>query len=58
MKHVIIKHHFFIVLAYAITGHKAQGATIKSKVNIDIKNSFALGLTYVMLSRVTNRQIY
>jgi hypothetical protein len=32
----------------------AQGATIKSKVIIDIKNSFALGLTYVMLSRITN----
>jgi ATP-dependent exoDNAse (exonuclease V) alpha subunit len=44
---------FSIVLTYAITGHKAQGATIKSKVIIDIKNSFALGLTYVILSRVT-----
>jgi hypothetical protein len=43
---------FPIVLAYAIIGYKAQGATIKSKVLLDIKNSFAL--TYVMLSRVIN----
>jgi ATP-dependent exoDNAse (exonuclease V) alpha subunit len=48
------KASFFIVLAYATSGHKAQGATSKSKVIIDIKNSFALGLTYMMLSRVTN----
>jgi len=47
------KTSFFIVLTYAITSHKAQGATIKSKVIIDIKNSIAPGLTYVMLSRLT-----
>ncbi len=47
------KKSFSIVLTYAITSHKAQGATIKSKVIIDIKNSFALGFTYVMLSKVT-----
>jgi hypothetical protein len=48
------KTSFSIVLACAIMGHKAQGATIKSKVIIHIKNSFALGRAYVMLSRVTN----
>jgi len=47
------KTSFLIVLTYAITSHKAQGATIQSKVIIDIKNSFAPSLTYVMLSRVT-----
>jgi ATP-dependent DNA helicase PIF1 len=41
-------------LAYAIIGHKSQGTTISSKVIIDIKKTFAPGLTYVMLSRVTN----
>jgi hypothetical protein len=41
-------------LAYAIIGHKSQGATISSKVIINIKEAFALGLTYVMLLRVTN----
>jgi hypothetical protein len=34
---------------------KHKGATIKSKVIIHIKNSFALGHAYVMLSRVINR---
>jgi len=38
------KKTFSIVLTYAIIGHKAKSATIKSKVFIDIKNSFALGL--------------
>jgi hypothetical protein len=43
-----------ITLAYAIIGHKSQGITISSKFIIDIKEAFALGFTYVMLSRVTN----
>ncbi len=42
------------MLAYAIIGHKAQGATITSKVLVNVKESFALGLTYVMLLRITN----
>ncbi len=50
------KATFPITLAYAIIGHKSQGATISSKVIIDIKEAFALGFTYVMLSRVTNRK--
>jgi len=48
------KASFPIILAYAIIGHKAQGATIKSKVIIDIKNPFVAYLVYVMLSRVIN----
>jgi hypothetical protein len=48
------KASFPIVLTFTTTSHKTQGATIKSKVLIDIKISFALGLTYVMLLRVTN----
>jgi len=47
---------FPITLAYAITSHKSQGATISSKVFIDIKEALALGLTYVMLVKVTNRK--
>jgi hypothetical protein len=42
-------------LAYAIIGHKSQGRIISSKVIIDIKEAFAFGFTYVMLSRVTNK---
>jgi ATP-dependent exoDNAse (exonuclease V) alpha subunit len=49
------KTSFPITLAYAITRHKSQGTTISSKVIIDIKEAFAHGFTYVMLSRVTNR---
>jgi ATP-dependent exoDNAse (exonuclease V) alpha subunit len=49
------KSGFPIVLAYAMTGHKSQGATISTNVVVDIRNAFAPGLTYVMLSRVTNR---
>ncbi len=45
---------FPITLAYVITGHKSQGATISSKVIIDIKEAFAPGLTYVMFLKVTN----
>jgi hypothetical protein len=50
------KASFPIVLAYAMTGHKSQGATIATNVLIDIQNVFCLGLTYLMLSRVTNRK--
>jgi hypothetical protein len=52
------KKSFPITLAYAIIGHKSQGATISSKVTIDIKEAFALRLTYVMLLRVTNRFLF
>jgi ATP-dependent exoDNAse (exonuclease V) alpha subunit len=43
---------FALMLGYAITWHKSQGATISSKVMIHIHESFAQGLVYVMLSRV------
>jgi hypothetical protein len=44
------------MLSYAIIGHKSQGATISSKVIIHIREYFAWGLVYVMLSRVTSRK--
>ena len=47
---------FPIQLAYAITGHKCQGATIKGKVLLVIRHAFAPGQIYVMLSRVTTRK--
>ncbi len=43
-------------MGYAITSHKAQGATISNKVVKKVRNSFAQGVTYVMLSWVTNRK--
>jgi ATP-dependent DNA helicase PIF1 len=39
------KATFPITSAYAITRHKSQGATISSKVIINIKEAFAHGLT-------------
>ncbi len=36
-----------------MTSHKSQGATIATKVIIDIRKKFAHGLTYVMFSIVT-----
>jgi hypothetical protein len=44
------------MLGYAITGHKTLGATISSKVMIHIRESFARGLMYVMLSRVRSQK--
>jgi ATP-dependent exoDNAse (exonuclease V) alpha subunit len=50
------KASFPITLAYAITSHNSQGATINSKVIINIEKAFAPGLTYFMFSKVTNRK--
>jgi hypothetical protein len=44
------------MLGYVIIGHKSQGATISSKVMIHIRESFAQGLVYVMLFRVTSQR--
>jgi hypothetical protein len=50
------KESFSITLAYVITSHKSPGTTISSKVIIDIKKTFAPHLTYVMISKVTNKK--
>jgi hypothetical protein len=42
------------MLGYAITRHKSQGARISSKVMIHIRESFAWGLVYIILSRVAS----
>jgi hypothetical protein len=43
------KVKFPILLRYAITSHKAQQGIISNKVVIKLRNSFASGLTCVML---------
>jgi len=48
------KSSFPLMLGYVITRHKSQGATISSKMMIHIRESFARGLVYVMLSTVTS----
>jgi ATP-dependent exoDNAse (exonuclease V) alpha subunit len=50
------KASFSLMLGYAIIGHKSQGAMISSKVMIHIRESFARGLVYVMLSKVTSQK--
>jgi ATP-dependent exoDNAse (exonuclease V) alpha subunit len=46
---------FPLAFAYAMTGHKCQGATFRCLTIIDILTAFTPGLLYVMLSRVTKR---
>lgn len=47
---------FPLQLAWAVTAHKCQGLTLHGKVVLRIKDCFAAGMMYVMLSRVTERQ--
>jgi hypothetical protein len=49
------KTSFPIVITYVIINHKSQGATVATKVVIDIKEAFTCDLTYVIYSRVTNQ---
>jgi ATP-dependent exoDNAse (exonuclease V) alpha subunit len=50
------KATFPLMLCYAITGHKCQGATITGRVVLLIREVFCPGLLYVMLSRVLDRK--
>ena len=49
------KSTFPLALGYAITGHKSQGATIDRPCVVVVRDAFAPGLVYTMLSRVTVR---
>ena len=46
------KATFPLLLGYAMTVHRAQGATLRSPVLVYIRNAFAPALAYVALSRV------
>lgn len=50
-----IKATFPVVLGYAITAHRAQGATLRGRTILHVRKAFAPGMVYVMLSRVTSR---
>lgn len=47
---------FPLSLAYAITGHKSQGATLSTTTIVHMDTAFTPALAYVMLSRVTERR--
>jgi hypothetical protein len=49
------KATFPIQLAYAMTAHRAQGATLHGVTIIDVCNAFAAAIVYVMLSRSVRR---
>ncbi len=51
------KASFPLMLGYAITRHKSQGAMISSKVMMHIHECFARRLMCVMLFIVTSRKI-
>jgi ATP-dependent exoDNAse (exonuclease V) alpha subunit len=49
------KKAFPLQLAYAITAHKSQGCNVPGNVIIMVREAFAPGMLYVMLSRVTEK---
>ena len=51
------KSTFPLTLAYAMTGHKCQGATFKTRTIVHMLSAFTPGLLYVMLSRVSKRTL-
>lgn len=46
---------FPLILAYAMTVHRSQGATLAGPTIMHVRDAFAPGLLYVMLSRVSCR---
>lgn len=46
---------FPLALAYVMTAHRAQGATLAGRVILSVRKAFAPAITYVMLSRATHR---
>ena len=51
------KSTFPLILAYAMTGHKSQGATFNGPTIVHMRSAFTPGLLYVMLSRVTRLEL-
>ncbi len=47
------KRAYPLQLAYAMTAHKSQGCTVPGNVILMVRDAFAPGMLYVMLSRVT-----
>lgn len=49
------KRTFPLLLAYAMTAHRCQGATLPGRVILHVRSAFAPAIVYVMLSRATKR---
>lgn len=53
-----VKYHastFPVCLAYAMTAHKCQGATIRGDIILYVRQAFSPGLLYVMLSSLVRK---
>ena len=50
-----VKRTFPLNPAYALTGHRCQGATLTGPVIVHVTELFTPGILYVILSRVTHR---
>jgi len=53
--HTFVQHMFPLILAYAMTAHRCQGATLTGTTILHVKDTFAPAILYVMLSRATSR---
>ena len=51
----LVVEQYPLMLAWALTTHKAQGMTL-DRVGIDLSNHFACGMTYVSLSRCKTKE--
>lgn len=54
--HKCVRKSFPLILAYAMTVHKSQGASINCPALLDFRDLFDIGMGYVMLTRKTSRQ--
>lgn len=53
--HTFTKKTFPVMLAYAMTAHRCQGATLTGRTILHVREAFSPAMVYVMLSRVTTR---
>ena len=57
LQNPLTKRTFPLMLAYAMTGHRAQGDTREHQTLVYITSAFAAGLLYVILSRLKSKAL-